>query len=83
MNKKEISETKCTCQSCGNIWYYGKTDQFENLGNNMQNLGKSMMCCSGCSPAALIPNKQVIDFDKCPKCGSRAVKKEKIVHGVE
>lgn len=80
---KKISETKCTCESCGNIWHYGKTEQMENLGNAMQQAGKSMMCCTGCSPAVLIPNKQVKDFNKCPKCGSRAIKKENVVHEVE
>jgi len=83
MNKKQISETKCTCESCGNIWHYGKTEKIENLGNSMQQLGKSMMCCTGCARALFIPNKKVEDFNKCPKCGSRAIKKEEVVHKVE
>ena len=80
---KKISETRVTCLSCGNVWHYGKTEEFENLSGNLSNLGRSMMCCSGCVPALLIPDGKVTDFDKCPKCGSRAIKKEKVVHDVK
>lgn len=83
MVKKQISETKCTCQSCGNIWHFGKTDEIENRSNAMQQMGKSMMCCTGCFPALLIPNKEIKDLNKCPKCGSRAVKKENVIHEIE
>jgi len=48
----------------------------------MQNLGKSMMCCGGCLPAVLIPDKKVIDLNKCPKCGSKVIKKEEVIHEV-
>ncbi len=80
--KKEIRETKCTCQACGNVWFYGKQDQLKSAGDAMSNCGKSMMCCSGCAPAIFIPNKQVIDLNKCPKCGSKAVQKEIVTHYV-
>lgn len=80
---KKISETKCTCTACGNIWHYGKSDEMQNVGNAMQQAGKSLMCCTGCFPALLIPTKTVNDLNKCPKCGSKAVKKEKIVHEVD
>jgi len=49
----------------------------------MQNLGKSMMCCTGCAPAAVIPNQKVKDLGKCPKCGSQAIKKEKVTYEIE
>jgi hypothetical protein len=80
---KKITETKCTCKSCGNIWYYGKSDQMQNAGVAMQQVGKSAMCCTGCFPALLIPNKKIVDFNKCPKCGSKAVEKETVVHEIK
>jgi len=79
---KEISETKCTCSACGNVWYYGKQEDLENRANAMSNLGKSMMCCGGCLPALLIPDKKLVDLSKCPKCGSKAITKEEIIHRV-
>lgn len=89
---KKITETKCTCKACGNVWYYGKEEKIENfgeklqnLGNDMSNTGKNMMCCTGCLPALFIPEKQktaVKDLNSCPNCGSKAVDKEKVVHEV-
>lgn len=79
---KQIKETRGTCKSCGNVWHYGKQEQFEESGKALQNCGKSMMCCSGCAPAALIPNQKVVDFNKCPKCGSKATEKEVVIHNV-
>jgi predicted nucleic-acid-binding Zn-ribbon protein len=80
--KKRIAETKNTCTSCGNVWFYGKQETTEVTTAAMNNLGKSMMCCGGCLPAALIKDKEVIDLNKCPKCGSRAIKKEEVIHEV-
>jgi len=81
-SKKRISETKNTCTACGNVWFYGKQETTEAASNAMSNLGKSMMCCGGCLPAALIKDKEIVDLSKCPKCGSRAIKKEDVVHEV-
>lgn len=80
---RKITETKCTCLSCNNIWHYDKNEQIQNAGVAMQEAGKAMMCCTGCFPALLVPPKQIKDFNKCPKCGSKAIKKEQIVHEVE
>jgi len=79
---KDVKETKCTCGACGNIWYYGKQEDWEQKANALSNFGKSMACCSGCLPSLLIPDKKVVDLDKCPKCGSKTVKKEVITHRV-
>jgi ribosomal protein L32 len=79
---KEIKESKCTCSACGNVWYYGKQEVREQQANAMSNVGKSMMCCGGCLPSLFIPNKKVVDLNKCPKCGSRAIKKEEVIHCV-
>lgn len=81
-NSKQITENKVTCSACGNVWYFGKTESVKNTSNSLHNLGSSMMCCSGCMPALLIPQKEVIDFKRCSKCGSRAVKCEQITHNV-
>jgi DNA-directed RNA polymerase subunit RPC12/RpoP len=79
---KTITETRCTCNSCGKVWHYGKQEQLESAGAAMHNLGKSMTCCSGCAPAVLIPDKKVTDLNKCPECGSKNIRKEQIVHEV-
>lgn len=79
---KEIKETKCTCEACKNVWFYGKTEERENAMNALSNAGKAMMCCGGCFPSLLIKDKEVRDFSKCPKCGSKAVKKEIVTHQV-
>jgi DNA-directed RNA polymerase subunit RPC12/RpoP len=79
---KIVKETKCTCNTCGNIWYFGKQDTLESFSNAMGNAGKSMMCLGGCLPAIFIPDKKVINLDKCPQCGSRAISKEIVTHEV-
>jgi DNA-directed RNA polymerase subunit M/transcription elongation factor TFIIS len=79
---KEIRETKCTCTVCGNVWHYGKEEEARNTVAKMNQTGKAMMCCGGCLPALFIPNQQIVDLNKCPKCGSKAVKKEVVIHHV-
>lgn len=79
---RQITETKATCKACGNVWFYGKSDSLEQFGNASSNCGKSMMCCT-CSPCAMfIPNQKVTDLNKCPKCNSKAVNREKVTHDV-
>jgi len=79
---RQITETKATCKACGNTWFYGKSDSLEQMGAASSNCGKSMMCCT-CSPCAMfIPNQKVTDLNKCPKCNSRAVNREKVTHDV-
>jgi hypothetical protein len=78
----KIRETRCTCTACGNVWHYGKAEGLEAAGAALQNVGKGMMCCTGCVPAAVIPDKKVVDLNRCSKCGSRAITKEVIEHQV-
>lgn len=90
---KQIKETKCTCQACGKVWFYGKEEVYENRGkklenfsSSMSNAGKDMMCCTGCFPALFIPEKQekeVKDLNQCPECRSKAVNKEEVIHNVK
>jgi len=80
--KKEIHETKCVCQACGHTWFYGKSEKKEQDLNAMSNAGKAMACCT-CSPLfLLVPDKKIVDLEKCPKCNSKAIKKETIIHNV-
>ena len=79
---KIITETRHTCNVCGNVWHYGKQEQLQNVGNAMSNAGKGMMCCTGCVPAVFIPDKKVVDLNKCPSCGSKNIRKEQIAHAV-
>ncbi len=79
---RKISEIKATCQACGHIYFFDKTDQLTHMGAEMEKTGQAMMCCGGCWPMAFAPQKQTVDPSRCPKCGSRAVQKEKIVHEI-
>ncbi len=79
---KKIKETKCTCKACNNVWYYGKEDVRESRSNKLHNASKAMMCCGGCLPALLVKDKKVENLNKCPKCGSKAILKEVVVHDV-
>ncbi len=87
---KHITETKCTCQVCGNVWYYDKQEYLENKGQRMinsanqsSNCSSDLLCCSGCWPAIFLPRHQQVpvkNLNKCPKCNSSAISKEEIVH---
>lgn len=80
--RRKIKETKCKCKSCGKIWHYGKTDMLNSAADNLSTFGKDMMCCTGCMPALFIPDKKVIDLNKCPNCGSKAIYKEEVIHEI-
>jgi len=89
---KSIKETKCTCQVCGNVWYYDKQEYLENKGQRMinsanqnSNCSSDLLCCSGCWPALFIPRAQQVpvkNLNKCPKCNSSAITKEEVVHNI-
>jgi len=85
-----LKETKCTCRACGNVWYYGKGEYLQNVGQSMinsanqhSNAANDLLCCAGCWPAAFLPKNQVVpvkDLNKCPKCNSSAIIKEVVIH---
>lgn len=79
---KKIRETKCTCQGCGHTWFYGMQDVLDSTAASFHNFGKEMMCCTGCFPAVFIPESKVTDPGRCPKCGSKAFRKEVVIHEV-
>lgn len=80
---KKIEETRCTCSACGNVWFFGKKEVYENYSKILRNAGKNISgvtCC--CWPMSYMGREQT-DMGKCPRCGSKAVKKEQIFHEVE
>lgn len=77
-----ITETKCTCKACGHIWYYGKSEVWQQAGNVLHNAGTAASCCT-CSPCCMfVPDKPVKDLLQCPKCNSKAVHAESVTHNV-
>ena len=58
------SQTKCTCCSCGNVYYYGNSEVFKNMANFFH--------------GSLYSLNQLKDLDQCPKCGSRAINKQEV-----
>ncbi len=94
---KTIKEYKYTCSACGNIWYYGVQDEskqkivqgLEQMKQGFHKIddGTSRAMCCGCNLFApryrQDKNVNQIDFDKCPKCNSKAIKKELVTHNVE
>ena len=79
---RRITETKCTCRACGNVWFYGKAEAAQQTANALNNAGNALLCCGGCLPAAFLADKKVVDLGQCPKCRSKAVTKETVTHEV-
>ncbi len=78
--EKAIYETKVTCQSCGHVSYYGKTEELDQASAANHKCMK-LACCMSCFiPALLFPDKKVLDLNKCPQCNSIAIEKEVIKH---
>lgn len=82
----QIKEIRCTCKQCGMVWHYLPQERAEQTGAKLHNFGKNMMtaslCCGnplGCF-GAIIPEKKVIDLERCPECKSKDVKKETVHH---
>lgn len=79
---RRIEETKCTCTGCGKVWFYGKRDQLDVADAASFNCAK-LVGCTCCNPLIFFfPDKKAVDLDKCPSCGSRAVRKETVTHEV-
>lgn len=79
--KKDKEETKCTCKSCGNVWYYSgkeerelKSEKTSKTCRDMIRMGEGLQ---GKTTPWLIPEVEKKDIiNKCPKCNSSAIKKE-------
>lgn len=86
---KEITETKATCKACGNVWFYDHADKTKNFTDKMDAVGDELIknsCCCLLFPLGalfqLAPKKKVVDLNRCPKCSSKAVHKEEVIHTV-
>jgi predicted nucleic-acid-binding Zn-ribbon protein len=69
-----VSETKVTCQACGHIWHYSNRDTLNKVSDALMDLN---------SVKIFGQDSNSSDFDKCPKCGSRAIRQEKVEYKVE
>lgn len=66
---KKKEQKKCTCKSCGNIYYYSLDDEAINVANLF--IGNYYTL------------NQVKDLKKCPKCGSRATEEKKVFFWID
>ena len=70
-----IEETKCTCTKCNETWFYGKQDKMDDFSNKAIAIGALMQgkTLTGSYHEQLVKDKGV-----CPKCGSRAIARQKV-----
>ena len=84
--KKRVWEIKCTCRSCGNIWFYGKQEVKESEQADVNAYLERGCFPPGCLSTLTSPNEKVnekvISFGNCPKCGSGDITKEVETHEV-
>lgn len=81
--KKKIDEFKCNCSGCGNLWFYTETDLSQSQRNAAINQMKTGFGLLGCLPLLFIKGRDVIDYDRCPKCGSRSMTKETLTYEID
>ncbi len=78
---REVKETKCTCQACGNVWFYGSKEAFDAKMASVDKFNKTMLKVGTGGIAWLFPDNNNPDkINKCPKCNSSAIKKESVTH---
>lgn len=75
---KRVVETRCTCLACGHVWHYTGGDAMKQVGENLSDLGQAMTCPCCCLPTPTRGRP----VDQCPNCGSKANKKEQVVHEI-
>lgn len=66
---KKQQQTKCTCTSCKNVFYFGDYDVVKNAANIFH--------------GSLYSLNQVKDLQQCPKCGSRAITQKTVYFWVD
>ncbi|MDO8537697.1 MAG: hypothetical protein Q7S21_02330 [archaeon] len=55
-----ISETKCTCRACGNVWHYRKNEELSK---------RAQKSCSNCGFKSYAGGQDLTE--NCPKCNSK------------
>lgn len=82
--KNQITEIKCTCNQCGKVWHYLKSEVTQAAlaasGNMMVGCGS---CCNPFGAYYLNKSGEISraandKFNKCPNCQSIDIKKEEI-----
>ncbi|MFH1962665.1 MAG: hypothetical protein ABIJ30_07315 [bacterium] len=70
---KKVKETRATCKACGHVWHYTGEDRVTDVSAQAQ-------CCPCFQP---FQKKPKVETSRCPKCGSSAISREKVVHEIE
>ena len=85
---KKVSEIKCECNQCNNIWHYlpseEKSLKRQSFFNSLIGAGSL-----GSHVGAFFSNKsndlqrEADKFKKCPKCGSIDITKKEVAHVIQ
>ncbi len=80
-----VKEWKCKCNECGKTWHYLASDKFsQDTGELGKDLIQSTACC--CNPFGILIGglrQKQKDFNQCPNCNSKNVKKQKLYYKKE
>jgi hypothetical protein len=66
---RKIEQKKCTCNSCGNIYYYSSDTEIEDISNIF--MGK------------FYTQSQIEDFNQCPRCGSLVTQQKNVCFWID
>lgn len=84
--KKIDQEYRVKCQTCGHIYCYTQSDLEENLKHAKKALGASVMSLGNAvsgtqygfhtnEERSARETDKIVDYEKCPKCNSRNIRK--------
>lgn len=68
-----FKEYKLICNQCGNEYYFDNSDIARSKYAAMMNISKTLMALGSNLSLAYLPDKEVEEFKRCKKCGSRNV----------
>lgn len=84
---KQVLEYECTCTRCNKVFYYNSDEYLKNLSDKLLASGLSDLSLGLLKPKAAVAGSlvdaKVKDFDKCPNCGSIALRKEEKMFWVD
>lgn len=79
-----LKEIRCTCKSCGKIWYYTNKDIAHEGLKSFNNFSKDFyQSCDCCILGAMMPRDKIRDLKRCPSCESKNVSFEEVAHKVK